>query len=134
MCWDDRKSLPKSSHGKPPVPDGLAQRISLKVPPYLGPPDGAGSGAGAGSGSGAGSGAGVGSGAGEGAGVGDGVGAGAGSAQPTTNIIPTTRITNKENIFFIFLSLINLLFSFHLTLTLLCEFLIFRWLFRPRIF
>ena len=36
MCWDERKSLAKSSQGNPPVPDGLAHRIIFKVPPYLG--------------------------------------------------------------------------------------------------
>jgi hypothetical protein len=36
MCWDERKSLAKSSQGRPPVPDGLAHRINLRVPPYLG--------------------------------------------------------------------------------------------------
>lgn len=42
MCWDERKSLAKSSHGKPPVPDGLARRIILRVPPYLGVSEGVG--------------------------------------------------------------------------------------------
>ncbi len=34
---DDKKSLPKSSAGNPPVPDGLAQYTNFNVPPYLGP-------------------------------------------------------------------------------------------------
>lgn len=36
MCCEDRKSFPKSSLGRPPVPDGLAQRIIFRVPPDLG--------------------------------------------------------------------------------------------------
>src|SRR4030042_311784 len=36
MCWEDRKSLPNNSAGRPPVPDGLAQRAIFRVPPYLG--------------------------------------------------------------------------------------------------
>ena len=36
MCWDDRKSFPKSSHGSPPVPEGLAQSTIVRVPPLRG--------------------------------------------------------------------------------------------------
>jgi len=109
MMWkEDRKSLPKSSHGKPPVPDGLAHRICLRVPPYLegsggvGAGSGVGDGVGAGSGAGAGVGAGSGAGDGAGAGVGAGVGVGAGSAQPIINVMQTSRTINGMYSFFIY--------------------------------
>ena len=120
MWKEDRKSLPKSSHGKPPVPDGLAHRICLRVPPYLEGSDGvgAGSGVGAGLGAGVGDGSGFGAGAGSGAGVGDGlgsgagagagdgvgvgVGAGVGSAQPIINVMQTSRTINGMYNFFIY--------------------------------
>jgi len=104
MCWDERKSFPKSSQGKPPVPDGLAHRINLRVPPYLGVSDGAGSGVGAGVGSGVGAGVGSGAGAGVGAGVGEGAGVGvvSGSAQPIINMMQTSRMANGMYNFFIY--------------------------------
>ena len=108
MWKEDRKSLPKSSHGKPPVPDGLAHRICLRVPPYLEGSDGVGSGSGVGAGLGAGvgDGSGFGAGAGSGAGVGDGVGVGvgvgAGSAQPIINVMQTSRTINGMYNFFIY--------------------------------
>jgi hypothetical protein len=36
ICCDERKSLPNSSHGTPPVPDGLAHNTIFRVPPALG--------------------------------------------------------------------------------------------------
>ena len=36
ICCEDKKSFPKSSQGRPPVPDGLAHNTIVSVPPDLG--------------------------------------------------------------------------------------------------